>query len=233
VGTTRTIAAASLTALLLLGGCGGDDSESASSTTVGATTTTVAVTTTTRSAGSLRAALLRASDVPGSTESPSEEGDADLRACFPGNPLGIPKDPKTVSSPDLDLTDGDIRRNFTSSARAATPQQAEDYVTTFGSRAGSACVLEAFKADLAAPPDPVDASDLTGRPSSVAVGDKGSLVTITGSLAAGTETVPLNVELLVFHKDEVVVFLTAAAFAGPLVPGQGLELAEKVAGRLS
>ena len=237
VGSTRTTAAASLTAILLLVGCGGDDSPSSPGTTVttagATTTTTLAATTTTRSAASIKAALLQASDVPGSTESPAAEGDADLSACFPGNPFGAKEDPNEVDSPDLEITQGAVQRTYSSSARVGTPDQAKAFVTTFASPEASTCILNAFRADFAAPPDAIDASRVTGKPSAVAVGDGGTLLPLTGPITAGGRSSTLSVDLLVFSKGPVVVFMTVGAFGGPVVAGQSLELAKKIAGRLT
>ena len=245
VGTTRTTAAALLSAILLLVGCGGNDSPSSSVTTVttagatttttvaATTTTTVAATTTTRSAASIKAALLQASDVPGSTESPAAEGDTDLSACFPGNPFGAKVDPSEVDSPDLEITQGAVQRTYSSSARVGTPDQAKAFVTTFASPEGFTCVLNAFKADLAAPPDAIDASRVTGKPSTVSVGDGGTLLPLTGPITAGGRSSTLSVDLLVFSKGPVVVFMTAGAFGGPVVAGQSLELAKKIDSRLT
>src|SRR5215207_511132 len=106
----RTRTAASLTTLLLLlaAGCGGDDSPSSDgatttggpSTTVAATTTTVAATTTTRSAEALKAALLQAADVPGTTATPASADEADLSQCAPGNPLAAKTNPTEVDGPE-------------------------------------------------------------------------------------------------------------------------------------
>lgn len=237
----RTLAAAALTALALLAGCGGGDTSSPTPTTAAgsgttssvAATTTVAATSTTRSADSLKAALLQPADVPGATAAAATDGDADLSACFPGNPLGAKTDPGEVDSPDLSLTQGSLERTYSSSARVATPEQAKSFVATFGSATGSSCVLEAFKATLAAPPNPVDASGLTGKASSAAVADGGSMLAVSGTITAQGNPAPIAVELVVFQKGSVVVLLSAGAFGGALQPGQALELARTVAGRLS
>jgi hypothetical protein len=240
VSTTRILAAASVSALLLLAGCGGDDdSPTASGTTVAgagtttaAPTTTVPATTTTVSAAALKAALLQPTDIPGATGSAPTPDDADLSACFPGNPIGAKTVPSEVDSQDYEITVAGVSRNYSSSARVGTPEQAKSFATTFGTAAGSACALNAFKAQIAAPPNPADASGLTGKASTVPVGDAGSVMNVTGTIAAGGETTPLTIELYAIAKGSVVVFLTFGAIGGSLPPGEGLELAKKIVGRL-
>lgn len=227
--------------LLLLAGCGGDDSppsdgtptSAAPTTTVAATTTSVAATTTTRSAEALKAALLQAADVPGTTATPASSDEADLSQCVPGNPLAAKTNPTEVDGPELEATSGSTQFSYGSSARVGTPEQAKAFVAAFASPTGSTCALDAFKVRLAAPPNPVDPAGLTVKPSTVAVGDGGSLMTVTGNLKAQGQEVPLSLELYLFSKGGVVVFMTAGAINGTLPAGQGLELAKKVAGRLS
>ena len=232
----RTVAVASLTALALLAGCGGDDTSSTTPTSGGAGVTTsssVAPTTaTTSSPEALMTSLLQPDDVPGATATKPEQQDADLSACFPGNPIGAKTDPSEVDSPEFNLIEGEVRRNYSSTTRVATPEQVKAFVTTFGSASGSGCVLTAIKAVLGAPPNPVDVSGLTGSASPAAVADGGAQLAITGDVVAGGKTIPLTVDVLVFQKGSAVVFLYVAALGGPPLPGQTLELARKIAGRL-
>ncbi len=242
MGTSRVIAAAALAAALLLGACGGGDPASSPSTTTGgagttasgaAPTTTVAATTsTTRSPESLKAALLQPGDLPGATSSPAEPSDSDLSACFPGNPLGSKSDPGEVDSPDFELTRGTVSRNYASAARVATSEQASAFVSTFASATGSACVVKQVKAFLAEPPDPIDASGLSGQATTVSVADLGANLRISGSVGPGGQSGRLVLEVIAFHKGPVVVLLFVGAFGGDVIGGQGVELARKIAGRL-
>jgi hypothetical protein len=231
---TRTIAAASLTALALLAGCGSSDKSSTPSTTG---TTVPPSTTTTKSVASLKTALLTPADVPGSTGSdPTPGNDTDLSACFPGNPIGVKTDPNEVSGPDLALSEpSGAQHQFSSSARQASPQQATDYVNTFASPSGSACALNGFKAGLSNDPKgpKLDASGLSGTATTAAVGDGGTVLALTGNVIVDGNTVPAAIDIVVFHKASVVVLILAGTFAGPPTPGLGVELANKVAGRLT
>ena len=233
--STRPLAPALLTALVLLAGCGGDDETSSSTTTsqAAATSTTVAATSTTRSPDALKAALLTQADVPGSTVSTSPPSDADFSACFPGNPLGGKDFPNEVESPDLELTQGTVQRQYTSGARQATPDQARDFVTTFSSEPGSQCVLNAFKTFISSPPNPLDASGLTAKVSSASIADAGGVLSISGNLKSGAESVPIAADLVAFRKGPIVVLLSVGSVQGPTAPGQAVELAQKIAGRLS
>lgn len=229
----RTLAIASLAALALLAGCRGDGTPSSGATTTsrGATTTTVAVRSPPLSPEALKATLLQPTDVPGTTATAPEQQDADLSACFPGNPLGAKTDPTEADGPELNRIEGDVRRNYSSTTRVAAPDQVKAFVTTFGSASGAACVVNAIKAVLGAPPNPVDVSGLTGQVAPAAVGDGGAQLAITGNVVAQGKTIPLTFDVLVFSKGSSVVFLYVGALGGPPLPGQTLELAGKIAGR--
>ncbi len=243
--TTRKIAAASLTALLLLGACGGDDSPSSPSTTAGgrgtttssaaATTTSTGTAATSKSGEALRAALLTVADVPGATVATSSPNDFDLSTCVSGNTFAAKSDPSEVKSPGLELTEGAVNRQFGSKARQGTPEQAKAFVTAFASPSVSACVLDAFKAFVGQDPTPpkVDASGLTGTATAAAVADGGGVLSIKGDLKVGTDVASVDSDLLVFQKGSVVVFVSVSAVGGPKAPGKSLELARKIAGRLS
>jgi len=235
---TNRALAASLSALVLLGGCGSEKRTSLPSPPPipSSTTTTSASTPGTRTVEALTAALLSPADVPGSTPSPASASSADISACFPGNPIAVKPNPTEVNAPELSLTDASgVERQFKSSARQATPEQAAAFVRTFASPTGSACALEAFKSAITNSPDPpkVDASGLTGAVTTATVADGGALLALSGNLSSETSTVPAEIDLLVFQKGGIVVSISAAALNGSRVPGQALELARKVAGRLS
>jgi hypothetical protein len=223
VQRTRTLAAVALAAAALLAGCGSDD-ESSSPTTAA----------TTKSPEALKAALLSPADVPGSTVSTSPGTDADLSACFPGNPLGGKDFPGEVEGPDLELTEGDVQRQYGSSLRQATEDQAKEFVSTFSSEKGSQCVLNSFKTAISSDPSPpkLDPSGLTGKVADASVADDGAVLTVSGNLTAGGQSVPIGVELLAFRKGSTVVLMSAGAVQGPAKRGQAVELAQKVAGRL-
>lgn len=206
-------------------------------TTTERTTTTVATTTTTlpKPPEVLKAALLATSDVPSATASPAVPEADDLTACFPGNPLAVKTDPSEVLGPDLEVNQGGNLRGYGSSYRQPTPEQAAAYVAAFATPAGSACRLGSFKATLNADPEPpkVDAAGLSGNAAPVAVADGGAVLTITGDLISQGGPMPVGFELLVFRKGGAVFFLKAEASRGPVVPGQSVELALKMASRLS
>jgi hypothetical protein len=242
VGTTRAITAVSLTALALLAGCGGDKTSTVTAPTAttasgsGTTTSTAPATTaTTRGAAALKAALLTAADVPGSTVSTSTSTDSDFSGCFPGNPLGVKTDPNEVKGPDLELVDGTVQRQYGSSARGATTEQATAFVTTFATQAGSACVLQAFKSSITSDPttSTLDPSGLTGSGKNAAVADGGAVLTVAGNLVGPDGPVPVSIDLLAFRKGSTVILLSVGAVQGPPVPNQSIELAQKIAGRLS
>ena len=241
--STWTVVAAA--ALALVAGCGGGDSETSASTTAVASgapsttaevTTTVPATTTTKAAESLKAALLTPADVPGSTAATttSAQQDFDLSTCIPGNSFATKTDPTEVKNPGLELTVGGVNRQYGAKARQGSPEQAQAFVTAFGSPAGAACVLDAFKRLVSEDPDPpkIDASDLSGTGSTAAVGDGGGMLSLSGQLKVGTETVATEADLLVFQKGSVVVFVSASAVGGAKVPGQAVDLAKKINGRL-
>jgi len=231
---TKLLAAASFAALVALAGCSSGTS-STTSTTAASTTALPATTSTTKSAAAITAALLVAADVPGATSSPPSPDSSDVSACFPGNPLGSKTDPNEVKGPDLQLTEGGMQRNYGSSARQATPKEAADFIATFASPSGSACALNAFKTSITNDPKPpkVDASGLAGTVTTAAVGDGGAVLTLTGNLMSEGNMIPAAVDLLFFHKGSVVVAVSTATFGGPNLPGQAVELANKVNGRLS
>lgn len=242
MGTPRTTFAAALTVLVILGGCGSDSPSSAPSKSAAApTATTVATTTTTlKPPGAIKAALLTPTDVRGAKVAaplPDSEDD-ELSACFPGNPIGARGDPNEVMGPDLELTQGRIDRTYGSVASQATPEQAASYVATIISPAGSACLLDLFKraitAEARADPNPVplDASGMTATSSAVAVADGGASFTINGLVKGAGKPFRLSVEAVTFRKGGVVVVVDVGAIGGTTVPGQALELARKVAGRL-
>jgi len=229
VRRTRSIFAATLTALALLAGCGDDGGSSSPSTTAGGASPS------TKSADAIKAALLTPADVPGSTVSTSASSDdADFSACFPGNPLGGKAFPNEVEVPELELSDGAVQRQYSSGARQATEAQAREFVTTFGSESGSQCVLNAFKSFISNDPSPpqLDPSGLTAKVSDVPVADDGALLNISGNLTSGAQATPIAVDLLAFRKGGIVVLMSAGAVQGPLVPGQAVQLAQKIAGRL-
>lgn len=232
----------SLTALALLGGCASDKTSTVTAPTVtttagsGTTTSTAPATTaTTKGAAAVKEALLTPADIPGSTVSTSPSSDSDFSGCFPGNPLGVKTDPNEVKGPDLELVDGTVQRQYGSSARAATTEQATAFVTTFGTQAGSACVLQAFKSSLANDPSTasLNPSGLMGSVKTAAVADGGAVLTVAGSLVGPDGPVPVSIDLLAFRKGSTVILLSAGAVLGAAVPNQSVELAQKVAGRLS
>ncbi len=225
----KTAVLASVIAFAALVGCGNDDDQaSAPITTLPATTST------TRSADALRAALLSPADVPGAKASTPSPDDLDLSACFPGNPLGAKTDPGEIDSPDLELTQGAVERSYSSSARQATQEQAAAFVATFLSPAGSECVLNAIKVEIAGgrTDSQIDLSGLKGSASKAAVGDAGGTLAVRGLLRSGARSAGAEADLLVFHKGPVVVLLLAGAINGPVVPNQAVELGQKIAGRL-
>lgn len=240
VRPTWTAAVAALTAFALVAGCADDKTSTVTAPTAAgsATTTSVAASTTATtevSAADLKAALLTPDDLPGATVSTAPSSDFDLATCVQGNSFAVKTDPSEVKGPGLELADGDISRSYGSKARRGTPDQAKAFVTAFGSAAGSSCVLEAFKSRLSADPTPpkVDVSGLTGTAATAAVADGGSSLSIKGTISAGTQVVPVDTELLVFQRGALVVYVSAGASGGAKIPGQALELAQKIAGRLS
>ncbi len=242
MGTSRTIAAA-LSALAVLGACGGASPQeplttvATRPTTTLRTTTTVATTTTTlpKPPEVLKAALLTPADVPGTTASPAVPEADDPTACFPGNPLAVKTDPSEVLGADLEVNQGGNVRGYGSSYRQATPERASAYVAAFATPAGSACRLGTFKASLNADPEPpkVDASGLTGSAVPVDVADGGAVLTVAGDVISQDGPMSVGFELLVFRKGGAVFFLKAEASRGPVVPGQSVELARKMASRLA
>jgi len=161
-------------------------------------------------AEALTAALLSPADVPESTSSAASPDRADISACFPGNPLGSTANPTEVQGPDLSLGDASgVQRQYSSSARKATPEQAAAFVSTFASPTGSACALDAYKAAINNDPKPpkFDAASLTGPTTTAAVGDGGAVLSVGGSL-------------------------TVVNLGGPRLPGQAVDLATRIAGRL-
>lgn len=201
-----------------------------------ATTTTVA-----KSPAALKAALLTPADVRGSkvaAPTPGDDQDDDLSACFPGNPLGVKTDPNEVASPSLELTQSRIERTYDSAARQGTPEQAAMFVATVLSPAGSPCLLNSFKTAITdggrADPNPVtiDASGLTATSTDVAVADGGAVLTTKGVLKVAGKRIPLTGETLFFRKGGVLVLVDVGAIGGSTAPGEAVELARKVAGRL-
>jgi hypothetical protein len=179
----------------------------------------------------VRAALLRTTDVPGSAVAASTSRQQfDFASCLPNAQSYA----DLTAGPDLDLTSGRVRRQYSSSASRAAPDQAAALVTTFGSPGGSACVVTAIKSVLSHDPSAanVDPSGLTGRGSAAAVADSGVVLTISGSLRASGKAVPTEIELLAFHKGPLIVLLFATTFYGSAVPGQVVNLGRTIAGRL-
>jgi hypothetical protein len=207
----------SLAIAALLAGCGSDDDE-----------------TSAKSPEELKAALLTPADIPGSSVSTSPSTDADFATCFPGNPLGGKDFPGEVDGPDLELTEGQVQRQYSSGLRQATKDQAESFVTTFASEQGSQCVLNSFKSFISSDPSPpkLDPTRLTGKVADASVADDAAVLTISGNLTAGTQSIPIAIELLAFRKGSSVVLMSAGAVQGPAKPGEAVELAKKVAGRL-
>lgn len=221
-----------LVGLAVLCSCGNGEQPAQPSTTAIAVTTS-----TTASPERLRAALLVAGDVPGSKPTPDSADPADvvdLSACFPGNPMGARSVPNEVQTPDLALIEGRVERNYTSAAWQGPPDQARAYVETFSSSAGSICVLNEFKSFLTAGSAGAEADSfgLSGTVTNVAIGDRGALLPISGGFRNGKTSVQLGFDLLVFQKGPVLVFLIAGSFQGPTTPGQAVELARKIFGRL-
>jgi len=233
VRTTKALAA-SLLALTTLGACGGFTSTEPDTTKAPASTLP-ATTTTTLSPAVLKAALLGPADVPGSkvsTSPPSKDDAANFNACFPGNPNDVSNE---VSGPDLELTQRLVGRSYGSSVQTGTPGEAAAFVTTFASPAGAACVLAATKKSIADDPTPpkADGSSLTASTKAVAIADGGAVMTQKGNLVFDDKkVVAVEVELVTFRKGGVVVVVDVEAFMGPLVPGQGVALAQKIASRL-
>lgn len=236
----KVIAAASLAAAALLTGCQDSGSPVATTTSVppvpGGPATTGGATggspLAPGEADALRRALLVPEDVPGSRTSASEARDLDYSACFPGNPLAVAVDPYEVESPDLEVNTGGVRRNFASTARKGTVQQAQDLVTALASPEGTACVVDALKRAITGPLSKIDPSALQGTASTASVADGGSLVTIAGELTTGNEKALASFDLLVFRKGGLLVLVALGAIGGPGVPAQATELASKIAGRL-
>lgn len=226
VRTRTAVAAAALLAVAALAGCGGDEEPKVSATSV------APVTATTRPAAALRAALLSAPDLPGATESTASPDDLDLAACFPGNPLGAKADPNEVDSPDFDLTQRGVERSYSSSARQATPEQASAFVAALLTPAGTECVLNAIKAAINEEPPAADVSGLKATATKAAVGDGGATVAVRGVIKGEGRSARIEADMVAFAKGPVVVLITASAIDGAVVPDQGVELAQKVAGRL-
>lgn len=65
------------------------------------------------------------------------------------------------------------------------------------------------------------------------IGDGGAVLSIRGSLKAEGSSIKADADHVTFHKGGIVVFLLAGAQGGPVVSGQGVELAQKVAARLT
>lgn len=174
-------------------------------------------------------------DVPASTPLPPTPGDVDLSSCLPGNPLGVRIDPNEVAGPDLEVVQGTVTREYSSAARQATPEQASAFVANLATAAGSACAVNVLKASVSSDPPPpkVDPAGLTGAVTPLAIGDGAALLALTGNLTVDVTPTPTGVELLAFRKGSVVVIVSAVAMQGPTIAGQTVELALKVAGRLS
>ena len=182
----------------------------------------------------LKGALLVESDVPGAKPSASQAQDFDYSACFPGNPLGAAAYAGEVESADLELFQGGVRRNFASSARPATTEQATEFVATVSSAAGSACVVEALKRGITRNLSvlTIDASGLAGTSSAAAVADGGAVLAIGGNLISEGRTVPASFDLVFFRKGSLLVLVALGALGGAGVPAQAVELAQRVASRL-
>lgn len=228
--TNKSIAAASLLAIAYLGGCSSSDTQTSTTTTLPPTTTT------TKTVASVKAALLTPADVPGSTGADPSLDSSDLSACFPGNPLGAKTDPNEAKGQDLSLSEpSGVEHQYGSSARQATPEQATAFVNTFASPSGSACALNAFKSGISSDPKgpKTDASGLSGTATTAAVGEGGAVLALSGNITVNGTTVPVAIDLVVFHKATVVVLVSAGTYGGPATAGQGVDLANKVAGRLT
>lgn len=179
------------------------------------------------------AALLRLEDVPGSVPSPLTPGELDLSACFPDNPLGARAEPNQVTGLSLQRNDGTVVRQYRAWARQGPAEQAEALVATLASPSGSICVVDTYKRVLGQGVAKVDTSGVTGTGKAAAVGDGGAVVGLGGQLTGDAPPVQIGLDLVVFHKGTVVVFLVAAALRGATVPGEALEVARKIDGRLS
>ena len=224
---TRTIAALALAALALLAGC--NDAGFSPTTSTSAPATTKMTASTTKFTEALKAALLTPADVPGATVVASPSEDFDLSACAPDNPFAARTDPTEVKNTGLELKDGAVNRQYSSKAREGTPEQAKALVAAFS----ATCVVDSFKKLLSlTPPPSFDTSGLTGTAATAAVADGGGVVSIAGPLKKGRDEVSIVVDLLVFQKGSFVVFVSASAVDGPMVPGQSLELARKIESRL-
>jgi len=192
------------------------------------------VTSTTISASVLKAALLTPADVPGATLDPESSAGLDASACFPGNPLGARTYPDEVDSRDLEVIQGKLLRTFASNARPATPAQAKEFVQVSATPGGSACLISAIKAFLSSDPKPpkVDPSGLTGTATSEAIADGGAVLAVRGNLISQGRKLKVEADTVVFSKGAVLISVDTGAIDGSVVPGQALDLARRIAGRL-
>ena len=233
---TRNALLATLASLALAGGCSGESSSGRVTTTTSpaVATTTAGATSATSSPDVVKAALLTTADVPGSQIGLSAQQNFDFSTCFPDSPFATRADPTEVKYPGLQLTEGTVNRQYGSKFRQGTPLQAKAFVTAVASPAGSACMVDAFKRSVneETSTPKIDASALSGTGSSVAVADGGGLLSVSGQLKVGTDALFTEADLLVFQKGGVVVYVSASGIGGPKVPGQAVELAQKIAGRL-
>jgi len=180
----------------------------------------------------LKGSLLGVADVPGTAVSPAAPR-LDLGTCFPGNPAGIAANPNQVPGPTVGIVQGRVQRSYSSRAVEVGPKQAAAYVTTFASAAGSTCVTTVIKTAISAQLGPkVDSSGLTGTAKAVAIADAGAVLSVKGNLKVNGTSVPAGSELVVFHKGQVVVTISARAVGGGTVANQAVDLARKVAARL-
>jgi hypothetical protein len=171
-------------------------------------------------------------DIPGSARAPAAK-ETEIGACFPGNPVAAKGNPNQAVGPALAVASGKVQRTYSSSATDAGPKQAAAYVATFASPAGSACLVSAIKTAIGARAGAkADAAGLTGGVKALAVADGGAILSVKGTLKVNGSSVPAAVDLVAFHKGQVVVLLSAGALGGGAVPGQAADLARRLAGRL-
>lgn len=171
-------------------------------------------------------------DLPGSARAPAAK-ETDIGSCFPGNPVAAKGNPNQAVGPTLRIVQGRVQRTYSSSATDAGPKQAADYVATFSSPAGSACLINAIKTAIGSRAGPkTDAAGLTGSVKPLAVADGGAVLAVRGNLKVNGSPLPAAVELVVFRKGQVVVLVSAGAIGGPIVANQAADLARRLAGRL-
>lgn len=177
-------------------------------------------------------ALITAADVAGSKTQPSTSpSSSDPNRCVPGDPLASEDETTgSVNGPSLGLNEpGNVLRFYSSNATQAPPAQVAAYIRGIGSSAGAECVREDFKKALS---NRMGASGLTGDVASVPVADGGYLISLNGDVIVNGTPFLASFELITFQKGQVLVLLTVSASSARTIPGQGLELAQRIADRL-